>query len=151
MACKHFSKGFRLQDYLLFWNFQDLIKPEDKSHISFIAKTAKERLSSMIKTFVKAAVTCPIFLLSEWIEERQLFLPMESWAQVVETHSCHEPISMLSGPGQWLVREKKVWFSWYSHGFVPASMCSSTSLQHTSCSWHWALNMKSEWVSEERK
>lgn len=43
-----------------------------------VVKTVKERLSTMIKIFVKAAVTCPIFLLSGLIEKRQSFLPMES-------------------------------------------------------------------------
>lgn len=43
-----------------------------------VVKTVKERLSTMIKIFVKAAVICPIFLLSGLIEKRQSFLPMES-------------------------------------------------------------------------
>lgn len=43
-----------------------------------VVKTVKERLSTMIKIFVKAAVTCPIFLLSGLIEKTQSFLPMES-------------------------------------------------------------------------
>lgn len=49
ITCKYFFQGFRLQHYQLVWALQDLVKLKDRSYVSLVVKTVKERLSTMIR------------------------------------------------------------------------------------------------------